>query len=151
MDITKAHNGTHGLLADIYNTKAGHTNQTHKSQENPNDIDNVKSVDISRRIEDRFSPSQELQKAKEIGGELEGGFRDKTSFENLSNTLRQEGLIDSNEKVAMDYLKNNSSKLSFDEFEKIAANDKHSKEMKGLIDSVVNTMKFVDSVNGGIF
>lgn len=151
MDITKTHNGTHGLLADIYNTKAGHTNQTHKSQENPNDIDNVKSVDISRRIEDRFSPSKELQKAKEIGGELEGGFRDKTSFENLSNTLRQEGLINSNEKVAMDYLKNNSSKLSFDEFEKIAANDKHSKEMKGLIDSVVNTMKFVDSVNGGIF
>lgn len=164
MDITKVnHSGVQGMLANIYNVQnqPQNINEGKESEQKLNGVDSVnnedqsirslQSFDIARRIEDRFSPSQELQKAREIGGDLEGGFRDKNSFEKLSNTLRKEGLIDSNEKVAMDYLKNNSSKVSFDEFDRIAANDNHSKEMKGLIDSVVNKMKFVDSVNGGIF
>lgn len=164
MDITKAgHGGVQGLLANIYNVanQPQDANKTRESEQDINGVDSLHNrdkathslqyIDITKRIEDKFSPSQELKKAKEIGGELESGFKDKTSFENLAKTLKQEGLINSNEKVAMDYLKNNSSKLSFDEFEKIAANDNHSKEMKGLIDSVVNKMRFVDSVNGGIF
>ena len=164
MDITKAnHGGVQGLLANIYNVanQPQNANKTRESEQDINGVDSLHNrdkathslqyTDITKRIEDKFSPSQELKKAKEIGGELEGGFKDKTSFENLAKTLKQEGLINSNEKVAMDYLKNNSSKLSFDEFEKIAANDNHSKEMKGLIDSVVNKMRFVDSVNGGVF
>ena len=164
MDITKVnHSGVQGMLANIYNVQnqPQNINEGKESEQKLNGVDSVnnedqsirslQSFDIARRIEDRFSPSQELQKAREIGGDLEGGFRDKNSFEKLSNTLRKEGLIDSNEKVAMDYLKNNSSKVCFDEFDRIAANDNHSKEMKGLIDSVVNKMKFVDSVNGGIF
>ncbi len=164
VDITKAnHGGVQGLLANIYNVtnQPQNANKTRESEQDINGVDSLHNrdkathslqyTDITKRIEDKFSPSQELKKAKEIGGELEGGFKDKTSFENLAKTLKREGLINSNEKVAMDYLKNNSSKLSFDEFEKIAANDNHSKEMKGLIDSVVNKMRFIDSVNGGIF
>lgn len=165
MDITKINHsgGVQGMLANIYNieNQPRNANESKESEQKLNGVDSVhnkdksiqslQSVDITRRIEDRFSPSQELKKAREIGGDLEGGFRDKTSFENLSDTLRKEGLINSNEKVAMDYLKNHSSKVSFDEFDKIAANDDHSKEMQGLIDSVINKMKFVDNVNGGIF
>ncbi|TLD96565.1 hypothetical protein LS71_005755 [Helicobacter jaachi] len=163
MDITKTnHGGVQGMLANIYNVsnQPQNASESKESDFKFNGVDSVnnkdksvqslQSFEITKRIEDRFSPSEELRKAREIGGELEGGFQDKTSFENLASTLRKEGLINSNEKVAMDYLKNNSQKLSFDEFDKIAANDNHSKEMKGLIDSVVNKMKFVDEVNGGI-
>lgn len=162
MDITKVSSGSvQGLLANIYNAANQPQNlQSKESEQHLKGVDSIANqdrsvqslqyADITRRIEDRFSPSEELQKAREIGGELEGGFNSKTSFENLSNTLKREGLISSNEQVAMDYLKNNATKLSFDEFDKIAANDNHSKEMKGLIDSVINTMKFVDNVNGGI-
>ena len=142
MDITKInHSGVQGLLANIYNAPNQPQNiQSKESEQHLTDVN---------RIEDKSSPSAELQKAREIGGELQGGFNDKTSFENLASTLRKKGLISSNEQVAMEYLKKNATKLSFDEFDKIAVNDNHSKEMKGLIDSVVNTMKFVDSVNGG--
>ena len=163
MDITKInHNGVQGLLANIYNVQnqPQNLNETRESEQKPNGVDSINNsdkstqslqyVDIARRMEDRFSPSEELKKAREIGGELEGGFNDKTSFENLSSTLRKQGLINSNEQVAMDYLKNRSSKLDFDEFSKIASNDNHSKEMKGLIDSVIKTMDFVDNVNGGV-
>lgn len=161
MDITKT-GRTHTMLANIYNVtnQPQHTNETKESDEKLHGVDSINNkdrslrslqhFDITRRIEDRFSPSEELKKAREIGGELEGGFQNKTSFENLTSTLRREGLIDHAQETAMDYLKNNSSKLSFDEFDKIAANDKHSKEMKGLLDSAINTMKFVDNVNGGI-
>lgn len=162
MDITKMnHSGVQGMLANIYNVANQPQNtQSRESEEKINGVDSVNNKDnsvsslqyrdISRRIEDKFSPSEELKKAREIGGELKGGFEDKTSFENLTSTLKREGLIDSNEAVAMDYLKNKSAKLSFDEFEKIASEDTHSKEMKGLIDSAVNKMRFVDNVNGGI-
>ncbi|TLD82136.1 hypothetical protein LS68_003825 [Helicobacter sp. MIT 05-5293] len=165
MDITKINqSGVQNMLSNIYNVanqpqKA--PNESNESEQKINGVDGLNNqdrsiqslqhFDITRRIDDRFSPSIELTKAREIGGQLEGGFRDKTSFENLADTLKNESLINNNERTAMEYLKNNSSKLSFDEFEKIAANDNHSKEMKGLIDSVVNKMKFVDSVNGGIF
>lgn len=165
MDITKINqSGVQNMLSNIYNVanqpqKA--PNESNESEQKINGVDSLNNqdrsiqslqhFDITRRIEDRFSPSTELTKAREIGGQLEGGFRDRTSFENLADTLKNESLINNNERTAMEYLKNNSSKLSFDEFEKIAANDNHSKEMKGLIDSVVNKMKFVDSVNGGIF
>lgn len=164
MDITKINqSGVQNMLSNIYNVanqpqKA--PNESNESEQKINGVDSLNNqdrsiqslqhFDITRRIEDRFSPSTELTKAREIGGQLEGGFRDRTSFENLADTLKNESLINNNERTAMEYLKNNSSKLSFDEFEKIAANDNHSKEMKGLIDSVVNKMKFVDSVNGGI-
>ncbi|WP_295699520.1 hypothetical protein [uncultured Helicobacter sp.] len=161
MDITKInHSGVQGLLANIYNAPNQPQNiQSKESEQHLKGVDSIHSqdksmhslqyADVAKRIEDKFSPSAELQKAREIGGELQGGFNDKTSFENLASTLRKKGLISSNEQVAMEYLKKNATKLSFDEFDKIAVNDNHSKEMKGLIDSVVNTMKFVDSVNGG--
>ena len=162
MDITKVnHSGVQGMLANIYNVQIQPQNVNSKeSEQTPNGVDSInntdrsvqslQSADITRRIEDRFSPSQELQKAREIGGELEGGFSSKGSFDRLSSILREQGLINSNEQVAMDYLKNHAPKLDFDEFAKIASNDNHSKEMKGLIDSVVKTMDFVDSVNGGV-
>lgn len=165
MNITNSYNSSvSGMLANIYNPNAQPPNaQATPIKDNEQGLNGVDSihkqdkslslqpVDVNKRIEDKFSPSVELQKAKEIGGELEGGFNDKALFENLASTLKREGIINSNEKVAMNYLKNNSSKLSFDEFEKIAANDNHSKEMKGLLDSVIHKMKFVNEVNGGIF
>lgn len=162
MDISKTNSGIHPMLSNIYNANNQPNNAINKtadSQNNLNGIDGVNTkdksnhslqfVNVEKHTQDRFSPSQEMKKAQEIGGDLQGGFRDKTSFERLSDTLKNNKLINSNEKVAMDYLKNNSSKLSFDEFDKIAANDNHTKEMKGLLDSVIHKMKFVDNVNGG--
>lgn len=165
MDITKINHqsGVQNLLSSIYNVsnQPQHTAQSRDTEQNIQGVDSIhnqdktnrslQSVDVIKRIEDKFSPSAELRKAKEIGGELRGGFGDKASFEKLSNTLKKEGLIDNNEQVAMEYLKNNVSKLSFDEFEKVASNDQHTREMKGWIDSVVHKMKYIDSVNGGIF
>ncbi|RDU60001.1 hypothetical protein [Helicobacter marmotae] len=163
MDITKINHmsGVQGMLANIYNAPNQPQNvQSKESEQSSKGVDSINNedrsiqslqyMDITKRIEDKFSPSEELKKAREIGGELEGGFNDKTSFENLSSMLKKQGLITSNEQVAMDYLKTHAPKLDFDEFAKIAANDNHSKEMKGLIDSVIKTMEFVDDVNGGV-
>ncbi|MBR2111691.1 MAG: hypothetical protein IJ950_01855 [Helicobacter sp.] len=50
----------------------------------------------------------------------------------------------------MHYLRDNAQKLSFDEFEKIATNDTHSMQMKGLLNSVVHKLHYIDSINDGI-
>ena len=88
MDITKVnHSGVQGMLANIYNVQnqPQNINEGKESEQKLNGVDSVnnedqsirslQSFDIARRIEDRFSPSQELQKAREIGGDLEGGLR----------------------------------------------------------------------------
>lgn len=165
MDLTKiSHpNGVQNMLAGIYNVANQPQNsvQSRDTEQNLQGVDSIhnqdktnrslQSIDITRRIEDKFSPSIELQRAREIGDELRGGFASKASFEKLSNTLKKEGLINENEQVAMEYLKSNASKLSFDDFQRVASNDQHTREMRGWIDSVVHKMKYIDSVNGGIF
>lgn len=165
MDITKINHqsSVQSMLSNIYNAsnQPQSIEQSRESEQKLQGVDSIhnqdkalrslQSVDITKRIEDKFSPSVEFRKAKEIGAELEGGFASKTSFENLSDTLRKEGLINNNEQSAMEYLKSNVSKISFDEFDRIASNDNHTKEMKGWLDSVIHKMKFIDSVNGGIF
>lgn len=165
MDLTKINhsNGVQNMLAGIYNVANQPQNsvQSRDTEQNFQGVDSIhnqdktnrslQSIDIAKRIEDKFLPSVELQKAREIGDELRGGFMSKDSFEKLGNTLKKEGLINENERVAMEYLKGNVSKLSFDEFERVASDDQHTREMKGWMDSVVHKMKYIDSVNGGIF
>ena len=74
MDITKVnHSGVQGMLANIYNVQNQPQNVNSKeSEQKPNGVDSInntdrsvqslQSADITRRIEDRFSPSQELQR-----------------------------------------------------------------------------------------
>lgn len=159
MDLTKINhqNGVQNMLAGIYNV----INQPQDTEQIFQGVDSIHNQDktnrslqsknVAKHIEDKFLPSAELQKAKEIGDDFRAGFASKDSFEKLSNTLKKEGFIDENERVAMEYLKNNTSRLSFDEFERVASNDQHMREMKGWIDSVVHKMKYIDSVNGGVF
>lgn len=164
MDIAKtAPTGAQSVFSSIYNAQNAPQNAfiTRESAQNVAGIDSLNNTDrtshslqlndVSHRMEDRFYPSKELQKAREIGGELKGGFDNKKAFEDLSNTLAKAGIINANERVAMEYLQKNAPKLSFDEFNKIASNDTHSQEMQGLLNSVVHKLNFIDSVNGGIF
>ena len=91
-----------------------------------------------------------LKKAKEVREDAIDAFGSKERFDNLANTLQKASIITHNELSAMRYLRENAQKLSFDEFEKIASNDTHNMQMKGLLDSVVHKLHYIDSINGGV-
>lgn len=91
-----------------------------------------------------------LKKAQEVREDAVDAFGSKEHFDNLANTLHKASIINYNELSAIHYLRDNAQKLSFDEFEKIASNDTHSMQMKGLLNSVVHKLHYVDSINGGV-
>ena len=107
----------------------------------------ISNPNTSFRIKDYFEPSSMLKKAKEL---LDAGIITQEDFDHLANTLHKASIINYNELIAMHYLRDNAQKLSFDEFEKIATNDTHSMQMKGLLNSVVHKLHYIDSINGGI-
>ena len=112
-----------------------------------NDISNPNTA---FRIKDYFEPSSMLKKAQEVREDAVDAFGSKEHFDNLANTLHKASIINYNELSAIHYLRDNAQKLSFDEFEKIASNDTHSMQMKGLLNSVVHKLHYVDSINGGV-
>ena len=110
----------------------------------------ISNPNTSFRIKDYFEPSSMLKKAKELQEVATDAFGSQEHFDHLANTLHKASIINYNELSAMHYLRNNAQKLSFDEFEKIATNDTHSMQMKGLLNSVVHKLHYIDSINGGI-
>lgn len=110
----------------------------------------ISNPNTALRIKDYFEPSSMLKKAKEVREDAIDAFGSKERFDNLANTLQKASIITHNELSAMRYLRENAQKLSFDEFEKIASNDTHNMQMKGLLDSVVHKLHYIDSINGGV-
>ncbi|WP_066388776.1 hypothetical protein [Helicobacter himalayensis] len=113
-------------------------------------LKDISEIPTAPEIKDYFEASSMLKKSLEIREDVLGAFNSKQSFDNLADTLKMSGLIDYAELSAMRYLRDNSQKLSFDEFEKIASNDVQNLQLKGLLSSVVHKLHYIDAINGGI-
>ncbi len=107
-----------------------------------------KSSSLSR-IEDTFTPSDELSAAMNAKSYVINGLADINSFRAMANQLQTDGILNRDDMMAVDFLATKSPNISLKDFDSVIRNENLSQEMRGLISQLVQKLHMMNYLSGG--
>ncbi|MDO7253615.1 hypothetical protein [Helicobacter cappadocius] len=145
MDIQNNFSGLRDIFQGRYSTNISSSAPVNESKHS-----SIADELQNRDIKDSFTPSLEYSKILDAKDIVKGGLKDVDSFISMTQTLKKENILNSDDMIAVDFLAKESPKLDFDAFNKIIKNDNLSMEMKGLITTLVQKIEMIDYLSGGV-
>lgn len=125
------------------------------SQIEPNQIDatqtsqSPQSIQSLSRLEDTFTPSNELSAAIKAKSYFQNALIDADSFKSIAQRLHNDGVLSADEMIAVDFLSEKSPNISLKDFDAMIKNDNLSREMRGLIAQLVQKIHLMNYLSGG--
>lgn len=107
-------------------------------------------VDWVSKIEDTFTPSRELSAAINARAYVKNGLADADSFRSMARQLQNDGVLNRDDMMAVDFLSSKSPNISLKDFDAMIKNDSLSREMRGLIAQLVQKLHMVNYISGGL-
>ncbi|OBV28384.1 hypothetical protein BKN38_07715 [Helicobacter sp. CLO-3] len=130
---------------------------TQKASEVANDVDSSAQADAGKsrvdwvsKIEDTFTPSRELSAAINAREYVKNGLADADSFRSMARQLQNDGVLNCDDMMAVDFLSTKSPNISLKDFDAMIKNDSLSREMRGLIAQLVQKLHMVNYISGGL-
>ncbi|MGX2972501.1 hypothetical protein [Helicobacter sp. T3_23-1059] len=119
------------------------------SQIEPNQIQSPQSIQSLERLEDTFTPSNELSAAMRAKSYFQNALIDADSFKSMAQRLHNDGVLSADEMIAVDFLSEKSPNISLKDFDAMIKNDNLSREMRGLIAQLVQKIHLMNYLSGG--
>ena len=101
------------------------------------------------RLEDTFTPSDELSAAMRAKSYFKNALIDADSFKAMARQLHNDGVINRDEMMMVDFLSEKSPNISLKDFDSMIKNDNLSREMRGLIAQLVQKIHLMNYLSGG--
>ena len=143
-DPTNEQNSALNLVSQI--NQISNINQVRDVQNTTQTQQGVQSIS---RLEDTFTPSDELSAAMRAKSYFKNALIDADSFKAMARQLHNDGVINRDEMMMVDFLSEKSPNISLKDFDSMIKNDNLSREMRGLIAQLVQKIHLMNYLSGG--
>lgn len=143
-DPANEQNSALNLVSQI--NQISNINQVSDAQNTAQAQQGVQSIS---RLEDTFTPSDELSAAMRAKSYFKNALIDADSFKAMARQLHNDGVINRDEMMMADFLSEKSPNISLKDFDSMIKNDNLSREMRGLIAQLVQKIHLMNYLSGG--
>lgn len=125
-------------------------NQISQIEPNQATYEAPQGVQSISRLEDTLTLSDELSAAMRAKSYFKNALIDVDSFKAMAQQLHNDGVINRDEMIAVDFLSEKSPNISLKDFDTMIKNDNLSREMRGLIAQLVQKIHLMNYLSGGV-